>query len=337
MGKRLASVPSQLSGGQMQRVAIARALVHEPRLLVCDEPTSALDHETGITVMELLRRAAVRPDRALVVVTHDNRVFGFGDRIAHMDDGVIARVEQGSRLSSVPALPPYLADPFQGQINHDREKYVLPTFSVAGLLFAIYTVVEAATSTHSAPIVEPPARPAQVTMIAGSGLVEARRENIPIGVNIPGVVWGLCQEGRKGEGGRSALPGRRSRLSIAARRPLRLVSARAQLHKLIVAPRPEDVPPMRAAAEEAKARMDDAEAALARTERLFQRQMLAASDFDKDRYAYSAAKATYSKAKADLEHALAGSWKEDERQGRRSALEARSTRFRRISGGSPSN
>ena len=77
----------------MQRVAIARALVHEPRLLVCDEPTAALDHETGLTVMELLREAAVRPDRAVVVVTHDNRVFHFGDRIAHMDDGRIVAVE----------------------------------------------------------------------------------------------------------------------------------------------------------------------------------------------------------------------------------------------------
>jgi putative ABC transport system ATP-binding protein len=97
MGKKLQSLPSQLSGGQMQRVAIARALVHEPRLLVCDEPTAALDHETGLTVMELLRETAVRPDRAVVVVTHDNRVFDFGDRIAHMDDGAIERVDLGSR------------------------------------------------------------------------------------------------------------------------------------------------------------------------------------------------------------------------------------------------
>jgi putative ABC transport system ATP-binding protein len=94
MGKKLASLPSQLSGGQMQRVAIARALVHEPRLLVCDEPTAALDHETGQTVMELLRDAAVRPDRAVIVVTHDNRVFQFGERIAHMDDGRIVQIDE---------------------------------------------------------------------------------------------------------------------------------------------------------------------------------------------------------------------------------------------------
>ncbi len=97
MGKKAESLPSQLSGGQQQRVAIARALVHEPSLLVCDEPTAALDHESGLGVMELLREAAVRPDRAVVVVTHDNRVFSFGERIAHMDDGRIVEVEEKGR------------------------------------------------------------------------------------------------------------------------------------------------------------------------------------------------------------------------------------------------
>ncbi|MCA1686792.1 MAG: ABC transporter ATP-binding protein, partial [Planctomycetia bacterium] len=85
---------------QMQRVAIARALVHEPGLLVCDEPTAALDHETGLTVMELLREAAVRPDRAVVVVTHDNRVFRYGERIAHMDDGRIVKVEEKGQVAA---------------------------------------------------------------------------------------------------------------------------------------------------------------------------------------------------------------------------------------------
>ncbi len=94
MGKKTESFPNQLSGGQQQRVAISRALVHQPTLLVCDEPTAALDHETGLAVMELLQDAAVKPDRAVVVVTHDNRVFHFGDRIAHMDDGRLVRVEE---------------------------------------------------------------------------------------------------------------------------------------------------------------------------------------------------------------------------------------------------
>ena len=93
LADKLASLPSELSGGQQQRVAIARALVHEPRLLVCDEPTAALDAHSGRTVMELLRKVAVQPGRAVIVVTHDNRVFDFGDRSIHMNDGHIDSVE----------------------------------------------------------------------------------------------------------------------------------------------------------------------------------------------------------------------------------------------------
>src|SRR5260370_777701 len=92
MADRVHALPSELSGGQQQRVAIARALVHDPRLLVCDEPTAALDAQSGRTVMELLRRVAVQPGRAVIVVTHDNRVFEFGDRIVHMNDGRIERI-----------------------------------------------------------------------------------------------------------------------------------------------------------------------------------------------------------------------------------------------------
>src|SRR5262249_16449079 len=98
LGDRLQSLPSQLSGGQQQRMAIARALVHEPKLLVCDEPTAALDAQSGHTVMELLRKVAVQPDRAVIVVTHDSRVFGFCDRIVYMSDGKIERVETGRGL-----------------------------------------------------------------------------------------------------------------------------------------------------------------------------------------------------------------------------------------------
>jgi putative ABC transport system ATP-binding protein len=89
-------MPNQLSGGQQQRVAFARALIHDPPLIVCDEPTSALDAETGHHVMELLRKAAVRPERAVLVVTHDSRIFPFADRIAHMNDGRVEKIETQS-------------------------------------------------------------------------------------------------------------------------------------------------------------------------------------------------------------------------------------------------
>ena len=96
LGSRLDALPGKLSGGQQQRVAIARALVHEPKLIVCDEPTSNLDHLTGRNMMELLRDIAKSPDRALIVVTHDPRIFEFADRIARMDDGRIVEVAGGN-------------------------------------------------------------------------------------------------------------------------------------------------------------------------------------------------------------------------------------------------
>ena len=92
MGAHRAKLPNQLSGGQQQRVAIARALVHAPRLIVCDEPTAALDAESGQTVLEILKDAALASDRAIIVVTHDTRIYSFADRIASMEDGRIRAV-----------------------------------------------------------------------------------------------------------------------------------------------------------------------------------------------------------------------------------------------------
>jgi putative ABC transport system ATP-binding protein len=114
---RVDALPDKLSGGQQQRVTLARALVHEPRLILCDEPTASLDHRTGEAVMELLADNAVRPERAVIVVTHDTRVFGYADHIAHMDDGRIMKTESRRRSTSpsadkdqIPVREPDLAD-----------------------------------------------------------------------------------------------------------------------------------------------------------------------------------------------------------------------------------
>jgi putative ABC transport system ATP-binding protein len=99
LGHRTDYRPALLSGGQQQRVAIARALIHDPRLILCDEPTAALDGKTGHSVMEMLSSVAVQSDRAVVVVTHDHRIFDFARRIVHMEDGRIHSIEEFTQSS----------------------------------------------------------------------------------------------------------------------------------------------------------------------------------------------------------------------------------------------
>lgn len=95
---RLGSFPRQLSGGEQQRVAIARAVVGDPSVILADEPTAALDTPNGIIVMQILRAIAKERGRAVLVVTHDSRLYEFADRIVHIEDGAITREErQGDR------------------------------------------------------------------------------------------------------------------------------------------------------------------------------------------------------------------------------------------------
>jgi putative ABC transport system ATP-binding protein len=76
-----------LSGGQKQRVAIARALAGDPEIILADEPTAALDKHSGQVVMNMLRELAHSRGRAVVIVTHDNRVLEFADRMVRIEDG----------------------------------------------------------------------------------------------------------------------------------------------------------------------------------------------------------------------------------------------------------
>jgi putative ABC transport system ATP-binding protein len=100
LGDKARSLPRDLSGGQKQRVAIARALVGEPRIILADEPTASLDAESGRRIMELLRSLATNDGRAVVVVTHDARIFEYADRVVRIDDGRLAEaVEPAGVLS----------------------------------------------------------------------------------------------------------------------------------------------------------------------------------------------------------------------------------------------
>lgn len=107
---RMHAFPADLSGGQKQRVAIARALAADPPVLLADEPTAALDSTSGRTVIELLQRLAHHHARAVVMVTHDPRVLSYGDRILHLEDGLLVREElpastisDGGRFAVSPA------------------------------------------------------------------------------------------------------------------------------------------------------------------------------------------------------------------------------------------
>jgi putative ABC transport system ATP-binding protein len=95
LGARAHHKPSEMSGGEMQRVAVARALANRPMLLLADEPTGNLDSKTGQGILDLLRGAVSAQGVTLVLVTHDLRVASYADRIVHMLDGRIEKIETG--------------------------------------------------------------------------------------------------------------------------------------------------------------------------------------------------------------------------------------------------
>jgi putative ABC transport system ATP-binding protein len=91
LSERAKFKPNQLSGGQQQRVAIARALINEPELILADEPTGQLDSNTAREIMELLKELN-KKGKTIILVTHDNNIAGYADKIIHMKDGRIVSV-----------------------------------------------------------------------------------------------------------------------------------------------------------------------------------------------------------------------------------------------------
>ncbi|MFZ2088182.1 MAG: ABC transporter ATP-binding protein [Desulfobaccales bacterium] len=89
LGDTLHLQPRLLSGGQKQRASIARALMKNPSIILCDEPTSSLDAENGQVVLDILKRTAVQENRVVVVVSHDARVFPYGDRLIKLENGEV--------------------------------------------------------------------------------------------------------------------------------------------------------------------------------------------------------------------------------------------------------
>ena len=91
-------LPNQMSGGQQQRVGVARALVVDPRIIFADEPTGNLDSHTSEEVMELMRKVVKEQHKTLVMVTHDNHLASYADRVFHIMDGKMLKIEERKEI-----------------------------------------------------------------------------------------------------------------------------------------------------------------------------------------------------------------------------------------------
>lgn len=94
LSKHMKHRPNEMSGGQQQRVGVARALVLDPEIIFADEPTGNLDSNTSAEVLRLMRKVVQEQNQTLVMVTHDNHLAGFADRIFHIIDGKIVKIEE---------------------------------------------------------------------------------------------------------------------------------------------------------------------------------------------------------------------------------------------------
>jgi len=105
--RRKDAMPGQLSGGEAQRIAIARALSNDPRIILADEPTAALDSQRAGIVMDLLRKVAAERRTAVIVVTHDEKIFNRFDHIFSLRDGALTPSQAASPAASPALLAPH--------------------------------------------------------------------------------------------------------------------------------------------------------------------------------------------------------------------------------------
>ena len=193
------------------------------------------------------------------------------------------------------------------------KNWLLPAVAGIGFGYAVFSVVKAReVAPVGAPLMSPPTQTSFQKTIAGAGIIEARLENIPVGSPVQGVVWEVFvkvkDQVKKGDP-LFRVDDRELKAELEVREASQS-SAIASAERANAAPAVGDIAIAEAAVDEARAKVNDAESAAGRTERLYQRQMGTAADYDKDRYAFQAAKATLAKNQADLQR-LKVTWEAD--------------------------
>ncbi|MDR3637067.1 MAG: biotin/lipoyl-binding protein [Isosphaeraceae bacterium] len=205
-------------------------------------------------------------------------------------------------------------------------KYLLPLIAAAFFIFEVVNVVRARRTPPPAHVVvDPPSRPRGLRVVAGAGVIEAKRENIPLGTIVPGVVTDVYV--KRGDLVKKGDPlfriDDRDLKAQLVVREADLVASQAQLDRLLIAPQQGDIPTSQAAVAEAVAHFKDAEVAYKRSEALFLRDAEAAGDRDRDLYAYLANKATLTRMEADLKR-LEATWEKDKLVARAAVGQAKS-------------
>jgi len=194
-------------------------------------------------------------------------------------------------------------------------RLLLPVLALAGLIYAVYAVMEARKTAPAAlPLIPPPQAP-DFDHVIGIGTVESQMRNAPIGTQVAGVisdVYVLNKEGMHVSPGDPLfkIDDRELKAELKVREA-QLVAAQASLARLKAAPRPEDVPPAVAAVEEMQARVLSTEVQAKRSKSLLERNVGVPSDYDRDRYAAQEAEAGLRKARAELYRLKKGTWEQD--------------------------
>ena len=192
-------------------------------------------------------------------------------------------------------------------------KYLLPVLAVAGLVFAIWMMKQAAKPIPAGKPVSDPPRSPFANKISGSGIIEASTRNISVGSHVPGIVAKVfVSVGKRAKAGDPlfALDDRKQQADLVVKEAS-LTEARARLARLKQAPRAEDLPPARARVKEAEAIFEEARRQLQISEKLNDVRAIAIDEVNKRRNAVEAAEARLNQAKADLKLLEAGSWKPD--------------------------